>query len=161
MILKERTVFYKKKWILTHFCQNLSIIFPHLWSNKQAWISYTILFNTTLDIKWTKKSDTTNLKFLMSFATVFHDLKKEITSCRTSEIWHKDHCTHFFIGHSIFHLSLELLTKFRTTSLKVAYRLLSFVVDFYTIYWKSAVFDEKVKSEAGLHNFWLESQTEG
>ena len=40
--------------------------------------------------------------------------------------------THFFFGNSIFNLSLELLTKFRKMSLKVAQQLLSFTVDFYT-----------------------------
>ena len=49
----------------------------------------------------------------------------------------------FFIGNSIFHLSLELLTKFWKTSLKVAEQLLSFIVGFYTIYEKSAVLTEK------------------
>ena len=53
-------------------------------------------------------------------------------------------CTHFFIGNSIFHLSLEVQTKFWKTSLKVASRLFSFIVGFYT-----AVLKEKVQSEAG------------
>ena len=44
-----------------------------------------------------------------------------------------DRCTFFFVGNSIYHLSLELLTKFWKMSIKVAYQFLSFIVHFYTI----------------------------
>ena len=45
----------------------------------------------------------------------------------------------FFIGNSIFYLSLE----FWKMRLKVAERLLSFIVDFYTIMRKSPILKEK------------------
>ena len=62
--------------------------------------------------------------------------------------------THFFIGKLIFHVSLELLTKFWKTSLRVAYQLLSFIVYF------TRFSENQFLLEKKPHIWWLDNLRE-